>query len=235
MEKIEEFVDERHKGWCVYCRASISKVETNWDHVPTKSLLDRPLPAHIPQIEVCKECNSSFSFDEEYVAAFISCVMCGSADPDAQHNNKLKRTLARSPALVSKLNAAKKIVADSTGNERIIWQPEIERIHRIVIKNARGHAFFEFGEPMLDEPEHVWALPLAFLTEQQRKEFEAVTTLAWPEVGSRMMIRMASGADLENGWITVQDGVYRYAVLQEGTLLVRSVIRNYLATEVFWS
>lgn len=41
-----------------------------------------------------------------------------------------------------------------------------------------------------------------------------------------MMTRMASGADLDEGWNTVQDDVYRYAVAQEGTLLVRSEIRN---------
>jgi hypothetical protein len=39
---------------------------------------------------------------------------------------------------------------------------------------------------------------------------------------------------MDEGWVTVQDDVYRYAVVQEGTLLAHSVIRNYLATEVFW-
>ena len=41
--------------------------------------------------------------------------------------------------------------------------------------------------------------------------------------------------DLDEGWVIVQDDVYRYAVAQEDGLLVRSVIRNYLATEVYWS
>lgn len=50
-----------------------------------------------------------------------------------------------------------------------------------------------------------------------------------------MMTRMISGADLDNGWAIVQEGVYQYAITQEGTLRVRSVIRNYLATEVFWA
>jgi hypothetical protein len=102
------------------------------------------------------------------------------------------------------------------------------------VKNARGHAFFEFGEPMLREPNYVWAMPLVLLTDQQRTEFEEVAASGWPEVGSRMMTRIASGADLDKGWVVVQDDVYRYAVVQEGTLMVRSVIRNYLATEVSW-
>ena len=42
--------------------------------------------------------------------------------------------------------------------------------------------------------------------------------------------------DLERGWVMVQRGVYRYMVLQRpGEVLVRSVTREYLATEVPWS
>lgn len=234
MEKIEEFTDERQKGWCIHCGTSISTVSKNWDHVPTKGLLDRPLPPHVPQVEVCGQCNSGFSLDEEYFVTFLSCVLSGSTAPGAQANPRIQRALARNPALVARLDAGKRAVTTQSGEEKIIWQPEFERINRIVVKNARGHAFFEFGEPMLAEPDHVWAIPLASLADRQRAEFENVAASGWPEVGSRMMTRLASGADLDDGWVIIQDDVYRYAVLQEGTLLVRSVIRNYLATEVFW-
>lgn len=234
MEEIDEFTDERQKGWCIHCGTSILTVSRNWDHVPTKGLLDRPLPPHVPRVEVCSLCNSSFSLDEEYFITFLSCVLSGSTAAEAQSNPKIHRALARNPALVARLDAAKRVFATHSGEEKIIWQPEFERINRIVVKNARGHAFFEFGEPMLDEPDHVWAMPLVSLTDRRRTEFEEVAASGWPEVGSRMMTRMVFGADLDEGWIIVQDDVYRYAVVQEGTLLVRSVIRNYLATEVFW-
>ena len=57
----------------------------------------------------------------------------------------------------------------------------------------------------------------------------------WAEMGSRMMQRMALG-HLEYGWVMMQEGVYRYMVVQRpGETLVRSVIREYLATEVSWS
>lgn len=234
MEEVEEFTDERQKGWCIHCGTTISTVTTNWDHVPTKGLLDRPLPPHVPQVEVCRQCNSGFSLDEEYFVTFLSCVLSGSTAPQAQANPKIQRALTRNPALVARLHAAKRTITTHSGGEKTIWQPEIERINRIALKNARGHAFFEFGEPMLGEPDRVWAMPLVSLTDRQRAEFENVESSGWPEVGTRMMTRMASGADLDEGWVIVQDDVYRYAVLQEGTLLVRSVIRNYLATEVFW-
>ena len=57
---------------------------------------------------------------------------------------------------------------------------------------------------------------------------------AWPEVGSRMMTRILTGADTRNGWVVVQDGVHRYTVMQCGQLTVKSVLFEYLPTEVRW-
>ena len=48
------------------------------------------------------------------------------------------------------------------------------------------------------------------------------------------MTRLITGQDLQNGWVVVQDGVYRYRVEQFGGFLVRSVLHEYLATEVYW-
>ena len=235
MQNIDDFSDERQKSWCIHCAASIRSAKTNWDHVPTKGLLNRPLPPHLPQIEVCKQCNSSFSLDEEYFVTFLSCVLSGSAVPADQLDPRIQRALTRNPKLAARLNAAKHTSTEGDGKEKITWQPEYQRIQRIVLKNARGHAFFEFGEPMLQDPDHVWALPLTSLASSQRSEFEDVAASIWPEAGSRMMTRIAEGVDLNEGWVIVQDDVYRYAVVQKNGLLVRSVIRNYLATEVCWN
>lgn len=38
MDHIEEFFDERHKGWCVHC-GGIDETASNRDHVPSKSFL----------------------------------------------------------------------------------------------------------------------------------------------------------------------------------------------------
>jgi hypothetical protein len=88
---------------------------------------------------------------------------------------------------------------------------------------------------MLDPPKYVRSAPLESLTLGQRADFENMDLGAgWPEVGSRMMTRLLTGQDLVDAWIVVQDGVYRYAVAQTGGMLVRSVLFNYLATEVCW-
>ncbi len=48
------------------------------------------------------------------------------------------------------------------------------------------------------------------------------------------LTRQTAGSDLMNGWVAIQPDVYRYAVPQDGGALLRSVIRNYLATGVRW-
>ncbi len=92
---------------------------------------------------------------------------------------------------------------------------------------------------MLAEPEHVWAVPLEAMTTAEREVFEDGESkgalVGWPEVGSRMMTRVVTGQDLCDGWVVVQDGVYRYCVEQYGAMRVRTVLFEYLATEVSWS
>ncbi|MEN6532402.1 MAG: hypothetical protein ABFD89_01990 [Bryobacteraceae bacterium] len=235
MDEIEEFADERQKSWCIHCGGWIALRECNGDHVPTKSLLREPYPENLPVVEVCKACNEGFSLDEEYVTAFLGCVLAGSTDPDRQRNPRVERILRQSPKLKERIEGAKTVHMTLGGETRLVWKPERERVDRIIIKNARGHAFFEYGEPMLDKPASVWSAPLESLTMSEREQFENVEMGAfWPEVGSRMLTRVMTGQDLLGGWVIVQDGVYRYSVVQRDGLLVRSVLFEYLATEVHW-
>jgi hypothetical protein len=235
MDQIEEFADERQKAWCIHCGEWIAGLETNRDHVPSKCLLQEPYPAKLPFVQVCKACNEGFSLDEEYVVAFLGSVVVGSTDPDRQCNPKAARILRRSPKLRARIDRAKTEYKTLIGETRFIWKPESDRVNRVVLKNARGHAFYEYGEPMLSEPEYVRYAPLESMTRSQRDEFENMEFgLGWPEVGSRMMTRVMTGQDLSGAWVIVQEGVYRYAVAQAGIMLVRTVLFEYLATEVYW-
>ncbi len=89
---------------------------------------------------------------------------------------------------------------------------------------------------MLAEPSSVGMSPMSRLPPNQREEFEnGVDSSLWPEVGSRLMQHMAIGGLQPGGWIEVQPRVYRYAVSQEsGGVLVRMVLREYLAAEILW-
>ncbi len=114
------------------------------------------------------------------------------------------------------------------------WHPDLTRLLPPLIKNAREHFIFELGEPPEGEPLSAVALPLQLLTRDARNSFEAPSPGGtWPEVGSRMMMRMASGVDMnERGWIVVQPGTYRYAIHE--LRAVRMVLRDYLAFEAVW-
>lgn len=238
MERIEEFIDERQKSWCIHCTRSLAGMETNEDHVPTKSLLAKPRPHNLPVVTICRECNNGFSRDEQYVVTFLSCVLCGSTDPKKQRSSSAARALAGSDALRAMIERVKTEYQTLGGETRIVWKPDMERINRVILKNARGHAYFEYGEPMLESPVHVWAYPLEALTDGERADFDGLGSAgelaAWPEVGSRMMTRVLTGDDLDGDWVVVQEGAYRYAVEQVGGLRVRSVLAEYLATEVQW-
>jgi hypothetical protein len=236
VDQIEEFVDERQKSWCIHCGGWITQLKTNRDHVPSKSLLREPYPANLPVVEVCAACNEGFSLDEEYLVVFLNCVLAGSTDPDQQRNPRVESILRRNGKLRARIDGSRNEYRTLGGETRCVWTPELERVNRVVVKNARGHAFFEYGEPMLREPRSVWSAPFETLTAEQRAAFEAIETgPGWPEVGSRMLTRVVSGQDLSGSWVIVQDGVYRYAVAQQGDILVRSVLFEYLATETLWS
>ena len=239
MDRIEEFVDERLKSSCVHCGAGIGEVETSKDHVPSKGLLRKPRPAHPPVVGICTACNKGFSADEEYLFLFLNCVLAGSTDPDSQIDPRAMRALRRHDKLRARIERSKTECRTNSGETLCIWTPETERIHRVIVKNARGHVFYEFAEPILTEPDQVRSAPLESLTVAQRNAFESIqgnnSVAGWPEVGSPMMARVVTGQDLSDGWIIVQDGTYRYGVVQCGVTLVRSVLYNYLATEVYWN
>jgi hypothetical protein len=201
-------------------------------------LLVKPRPHHLPIVTICRDCNNGFSRDEQYAVTFLSCVLAGSTEPERQRNATAARALAKSAALRAMIDRAKREILAAGGEMRVVWQPDIDRINRLVLKNARGHAYFEYGEPRMEAPMDVWASPLESMLERERAEFEgpeeAMGFAAWPEIGSRMMTRVATGLDLDGNWVVVQDGTYRYAVDDADGLRVRSVIWEYLATEVRW-
>lgn len=238
MDEIREFVDERQKAWCIHCGGWLAGLEKSRDHVPTKTLLHAPYPTNLPVVAICNQCNGGFSKDEQYFVAFLGSVISGSTEPGLQSNPDARRILEKNDKLRARIARSKKEYRTPGGEIRFVWEPELERINRVIVKNARGHALFEYGEPMLHDPTQVGSQPLVSFTAAERKSFENVSSgglAAWLEVGSRMMTRVITGQDLDGSWVTVQKGVYRYAVIQSGGgIVVRTVIADYLATEVSW-
>lgn len=156
--------------------------------MPTKALLNRPLPANVHVVTTCLECNNGFAPDEEYFAAFLGAVLAGSTDPEAQHFNSARNALAGNARLRREIEGARTESPDEDGPPRLVWTPDMDRIRRIVVKNARGHVFHELGQLIFGEPEHVAIMPKVAVDDEQLAEFMTVDMgSAWPEVGSRLL------------------------------------------------
>ena len=234
MKQIHHFSDQLSSMGFIPCAETNHSGRNSRDHIPSKSLLNPPYPENLMQVGMCQECNSGFSRDEEYFAAFLASVISGSTQPDSLRFPTPSRILARSPRLRSRIDAGRHLVAIPGDGTEIRWTPELERIERVIVKNARGHVLYELGQAIEAPPTRVSILPLDRLSPQQRSEFEYAEGLGgWPEVGSRLMSRLLeTGETGEGGWMEVQGGVYRYAVDQPPR--VRIVLREYLAAEVVW-
>ena len=234
MKQIYHFSDQLSSVDCIPCAEMSHSGRYSRDHVPSRALLNPPYPENLMEVGMCKECNFGFSKDEEYFAAFLASVISGSTEPDSLRFPRASRTLARNPRLRSQIDAARHVETTSSGDSVVIWAPELDRIERVVVKNARGHLLYELGQAVESPPTNVNVLPLELLSTQHLNQFENPEGAGgWPEVGSRLMLRLLETGEVgEGGWIEVQYGVYRYAV--DDISRVRIVFREYLAAEVIW-
>ena len=222
MEQLDTLADERQTAFCAHCGG---ETKTR-DHVPSRVLLDEPFPSNLPVVFSCRDCNEGLSTDEAYVACLVECALAGSTAPPDLQRAKVRRLLTEKPALAARLASA--LHEGSVGHT-------VRRVHRVVLKLARGHAAFELNEPRLDEPSSLSFAPLVSLPPASRRRFEsAPDQVLWPEVGSRGMQRLASSDMRVPGWLVVQPGRYRYLAFVDDAVTVRFVLSEYLACEVVW-
>jgi len=228
------FIDKRHFGACVYCGGE----RESRDHIPPKVFLDEPYPPELPVVDACNKCNTGYSLDEQYLSCFLEVVLCGTSEPSSLSRPKIGRILTDNPGLKRRI--------DSSGNKGLFgelsWQPEVDRVKRVITKLARGHAAYELY-PHYEEPTVIGFTPLSILTNEEQTAFEGNLSEGLnilPELGSRAFKRLfLFGNELvsfdHNGdWIIVQPRRYRYAVTESDGLIVRIVLSEYLACTVSW-
>ena len=89
----------------------------------------------------------------------------------------------------------------------------------------------------MEDPTHMSFVPLMSMADRDRAAFEEIggSLDVWPEVGSRMTVRVVNGVALVGSWVEVEEGWYRYAVDWPSGITVRTVIWEYLATETYWA
>jgi hypothetical protein len=230
MRQLPDYGDDRNKGYCVHCGLG---ADESHDHVPSKILLDEPLPENVAVTSSCRKCNNGFSLDEQYFACLLECVVAGDTDPAGIQRDKIARTLEKDQKLAATLKACRQEI-----DGRVVWNADMDRVRNVVLKHARCHMAYELNEPQTDEPAFVSIKPIEFMTGEELQRFERDDQVfaLWPEVGSRAMNRLLiAGPDVfTEGWLVVQDGRYRYRVTQGDGNRVRMVFREYLACEVAW-
>lgn len=224
MRQLKNFGDARQTTLCVHCGGP---TETR-DHAPSKVFLDPPYPDNLPVVPSCRTCNEALSLDEEYLACLIESTLAGTTDPAKIAREKVKSILERKPALAERIAQARH--TNLLGET--LFAPEVARVETVVLKLARGHALYELNEPHTEAPAFVGFAPTVALAAHDRERFEEpVAASVWPEVGSRAMQRMV---EAPTGWLVVQPGLYRYMASVGAGVIVRMVIREYLACEAIW-
>ena len=109
----------------------------------------------------------------------------------------------------------------------------MERVRSVIVKNAKGHMWFDTDLMMDGKPDHIGIMPFPSVSPDRRQSFEdGPQTNLWAEIGTRLYQQQAYREIGLGGWKSVQDGVYRYAVDDSG--VVRIVMHEYLAAEVSW-
>lgn len=230
MQYFNNYADSRNTGFCVHCGGPY---ETD-DHVPSKVLLDEPYPDNLIVCLSCLKCNNGLSADETYLACLLESIIAGEATPSKIQRPKIAKVLEHNKALLNRLENA-----GSGGEGGRIWTVESDRIKAVLLKLARGHTAYEHNQPQLEEPYYLDFRPLCTMNESERAAFEKTADgelAAWPEVGSRAMQRLlvVNPGVFSEGWITVQDGNYRFNVSEENGMAVKIVLREYLACQIIW-
>ena len=246
MKKLPKpFCDDR-LAWprdaCLHCGTCPTRNNASQEHIPSKCLLSKPYPEDLMTMRACKTCNARFAQDEEYLSVLLAAVLVGSTDPAMQKTDTAARMFSRQSRLRARIDDSRLEHRTLFGEHRTVFFPDQNRVRNVVLKNARGHALFDLERPMFQEPDDVAFVPLSTLDRQRRMAFETTdgAPAGWAEIGTRMFMRQcfathSATTDMRGPWVIVQDDKYRYSAMDVGEgILVKSVIHEYLATEVHW-
>jgi hypothetical protein len=170
--------------------------------------------------------------DEEYLIAFLSSVLSGSTDPKEQKIPGAARILSRNNGLKLRIDSSRRMDAG-----RLVWLPEIDRVKRVIVKNARCHILYEAAEPHWEEPEEAAVFAIPSVTNRELEKFLSGDPFqAWTEAGSRWMQRVLEekGAFDEFGFYNFQNGTYRFRIDTNEGISAKIIVWDYLAAKVVW-
>lgn len=222
----------REKG-CIYC----GKPATTREHIPSKAFLIEPYPEDLATLPACFECNNGFSNDEEYVSCFLD-VLKAAVYQNYTQRPDIVRRLERNAKLKDLLDEQIKIE-----DGQVYFNIDENRLCRILIKLAKGHAGFEFDHISFDDSDMTIRYNFIFnMSEDSVKKFEEIPEMKlFSEVGSRSCTGAYIIQNVDTGeaatfmfWNDVQDNQYRYQVSYNdvGGICVKIVIYEMLYCRV---
>ena len=162
MKQFRPFSDRRHNSYCAGCNSY--PVALTREHIPPKIFLDKPYPENLQITETCSSCNIGMSLDEEYLACWIECARAGTANPNNLKRAKIKKILAKKPALLSKIEQGM--------TEGLIYL-EMDRARKVIEKLARCHVAYELSNRAPDEEPVIGIESLNSMGDTLRQEFES--------------------------------------------------------------
>ena len=225
--------EKSKENGCIYC----GNTATTREHIPSKAFLLEPYPDNLPTIPACFDCNNGYSEDEKYVSCFVD-LLKRQVYLDYSRREKIDIRLEKDERLRRTLQEQIKEI-----NGKIYFQPDEQRILRILLKLAKCHAGFEFDYINFDNAQvNIWYDFLFNISEDILQDFEVIPEMdTAPEIGSRVAITSFIIQNIITqevagiaSWIEVQENQYRYQVsLNEGRgITVKIVIFEFLFCKV---
>lgn len=218
---------------CIYC----GNVATTREHVPSKAFLHEPYPENLPTVPACLACNNGYSEDEKYIACFLD-VLKSSIYADYNCQEQTEQRIEKDKKLASTIKEQIKII-----DGKVYYNPDNQRLVRILNKLARGHAGFEFDRIDFDDSDiDIWYDFVFNISEVGMIAFNELPEMdKAPEIGSRGDVTPFIVQNVETGeafglasWHEVQEDHYRYQVSfnSNGGITVKIVIFEFLYCEV---
>ena len=169
--------DKSVKNGCIYC----GNPATTREHVPSKAFLTELYPENMATVPACFECNNGYSDDEKYVSCFLD-VLKEAVYKDYTRRVDTNQRLAKDDRLKKLLD--EQII---TNNGEVHYTIDENRLCRIIVKLAKGHAGFEADHICFDDTQVSLKYDFAFnMSEETIDDFEEIPQVdIAPEVGSR--------------------------------------------------
>lgn len=189
--------------------------------------IDNPIPEEWNIAPSCKECNNSFSQDEQFVACVIEYLRSFVYYNGIIQRKMIQKTFEKRPQILQKIQSLCKIDKFNL----TISSEVFDDIEKVALKVAKGHLIYECNQFLSDDVEISIMFKSQMDDEVIRKFNSALQCSVLPEIGSRGSNQICFVNNmLITTWKVIDEKNYRYLISNDG--IVRIVIREFLYIEI---